>query len=106
MTTSDTQTQKRALKPMESMILGRIDAIRRHEGNVYTRVLTPAPDAYSRPQVIEIRSKTKLGERQEEVRVLCRLGGYTRKPFRYTDKETGEVLSIVPVDHTLDLVED
>jgi len=90
---------------MEVLIKGRIDAVRRHENTRYTRILTPAPDAYSRPQVVEVRSKGALGQRGDEITVTAHLGGYTRKPFRLTDKETGEVTSVTPVDMTLDAVE-
>lgn len=91
--------------PMEVFIKGKIDARRRHESTWYTRMLTPAPDAYSRPQVVEIRSKQKLGEVGDEANVLAKLGGYTRKPFKSTDKDTGEITMVTPVDLTLDAVE-
>lgn len=91
--------------PMEVLVKGKIDARRRHESTWYTRMLTPAPDAYSRPQVIEVRSKQKLGEIGDETTVVCKLGGYSRKPFRSTDKDTGEVTMVTPVDLTLDAIE-
>lgn len=88
------------------VIKGRLEATRRYEGTRYTRVIMAAADAYSRPQVVEIRSKTKLGDQAgEEVTVTCVLGGFTRKPFRVTDKDTGETSMVTPVDMTLDLVE-
>lgn len=92
-------------KPMEVLIVGRLEASRRFEKTVFSRITTPAPDAYSRPQVVEIRSKTKLGDVGEEITVTAKLGGYTRKPFRATDKETGETSMVTPVDMTLDAVE-
>ncbi len=94
-----------AAAPMEVVIRGRIDATRRHEQVRYTRILTPAPDAYSRPQTIEVRSKGQLGSKGEEITVKAKLGGYTRKPFKSTDKETGEITMVTPVDLTLDAVE-
>jgi hypothetical protein len=90
---------------MEVLVKGRIDARRRHDGTHYTRVLTPAPDAYSRPQVVEIRSKQSLGQQGDEIEKLCKLGGYTRKAFRTTDKDTGETSMVTPVDLTLDEIE-
>lgn len=95
----------KAPAPMEVIVKGRIDAKRSHDGTRYTRILTPAPDAYSRPQTVEVRSKANLGDRGDEVTVLCKLGGYTRKPFRSVDKETGETSMVTPVDMTLDAVE-
>ncbi|MDA8445296.1 single-stranded DNA-binding protein [Paracidovorax valerianellae] len=98
-------TQGTKIGPMQVLVKGRIDATRRHEQTRYTRIVTPAPDPYSRPQTVEVRSKAQLGSKGEEVQVLAQLGGYTRKPFRSTDKETGEVTSVTPVDLTLDAVE-
>lgn len=93
------------MKVMQVMIRGRIDASRTHEKTRYTRIVTPAPDPYSRPQTVEIRSKSQLGAKGEEVTVLAQLGGFTRKPFRSTDKESGEVTLVTPVDLTLDAIE-
>lgn len=93
------------IRPMQVMVRGRVDASRSHEGTRYTRITTPAPDAYSRPQVVEIRSKQQLGAKGEEVTVLATLGGFTRKPFKATDKSTGEISMVTPVDMTLDAVD-
>ncbi|MDH4447351.1 MAG: single-stranded DNA-binding protein [Acidovorax sp.] len=104
-TPNETSSTTKAPAFMQVHVKGRIDARRRHEKTTYTRILTPAPDAYSRPQTIEIRSKGTLGQVGDEVIVLAQLGGYTRKPFRSTDKETGEVSTVTPVDMTLDAIE-
>jgi len=90
---------------MQVRITGKIDASRVFDKTRYTRILTPAPDAYSRPQTVEIRSKAALGNRGEEITVTATLGGYTRKPFKSVDKGTGEITMVTPVDLTLDAVE-
>lgn len=84
---------------------GRIEAVRRHEGRVYTRLLQPAADAYSRPAINEIVSKASLGSVGDEVQARCRVGGFARKPYQFTDQQTGEVRRVVPVDNTLEVVE-
>lgn len=91
--------------PLQVFVKGKVEASRRFDGKRYTRIITPAADAYSRPQVVEVRSVAKLGDIGDETEVTCRLGGYTRKPFRSTDKETGETSMVTPVDLTLDAVE-
>jgi hypothetical protein len=91
--------------PMQVLIKGRIDGVRRHEKTTYTRITTPAPDPYSRPQTVEVRSKQRLGQPGDEVAQLATLGGYARKPFRSTDKETGETTMVTPIDMTLDAIE-
>ena len=93
------------IKPMQVLVVGRIEASATNQGKRYTQILTPAQDAYSHPQVVEIRSRQPFGARGDDVQVLAQLGGYKRKPFRATDKETGEVRLVTPVDMTLDLIE-
>lgn len=99
------EEKKHQAVPMQVLVKGRIERKKRHDGHSYTQIITPAKDAYSRPQVVEVRSKSSLGEQGEEVSLTCELGGYPRKPYQFTDKATGEVLKVYPVDMTLDLVE-
>lgn len=99
------QSMPTRLSAMQVAIKGRIETSRVYEGNRYTQIMTPAADQYSRPQLVEVRSKSKLGERGDEVTVTAKLGGYARKPYAFTDKQTGERVTLVPVDHTLDAVE-
>lgn len=86
-------------------VLGRVEDVQRYEGTYRTRIITPAADEYSSPQRLLIRSKTLLGSKEETITVTCRVGGYQRKPYFVTDKETGEVTKVIPVDMTLDHVE-
>ncbi|WP_354684015.1 single-stranded DNA-binding protein [Cupriavidus necator] len=105
MSTAETTVRSTSaqIKPMHVLVRGRIEAQRSHEGTRYTRIMTPAPDAYSRPQIVEIRGKNKLGERGDEVTVTCTLGGYQRKAYQIKNKDTGELETITPVDMTLDV---
>lgn len=86
-------------------VRGRIEATRVYEGVRYTRILTPAADPYSKPAVLEVRSKNLLGAKNEEVSFSAKLGGFTRAPFDITDKKTGEISRILPVVMTLDLID-
>lgn len=90
----------------QMMVRGRVEETRRHGNTSYTRVLCPAADEYSRPQTLEIRSKSRLGQKGDTITQLCLVGGYKRKPFMATDKDTGEQTRVVPVEHTVDAVED
>lgn len=104
MATSEPSTpQKQAFGIV--IVHGRIEEVQRYEGTYRTRIICPAPDSFSSPQKISIRSKTRLGSRDELVTASCRLGGYQRKPYRVTDKETGEQVNVIPVDMTLDFLE-
>jgi hypothetical protein len=91
--------------PAQVLVVGKIQSHRRYDSVSYTRIVMPAADAYSRPETVEVRSKSRLGEKDEEVKVTCRLGGFTRKAYQAKDKETGEIQSIIPVDITLDVIE-
>jgi hypothetical protein len=92
-------------RPMNVVIVGRIEDTKTHEGNRYTRVICPAADAYSKPQIIEIRSKSRIGDKADEGKWTCILGGYMRKPYQVRDEKTGEITKVHPVEMTLDLVE-
>jgi hypothetical protein len=92
-------------KPMQVVIAGRVQKVRRNEGKTYTVVLAPAVDSFSRPTPLEVRSKQRFGEIGEDVKVVCVVGGYGKRPYRYTDKETGETRMVEPIVMTLDLVE-
>lgn len=96
-----------SIKPAHMLVsvLGRIESARSFDGRTFTKLTCPAADAYSKPQVVEVRSSRRLGQRGEEITVSCQLGGYNRKAFESKDRETGEITRVVPVDHTLDLVE-
>lgn len=106
MATAET-TQSTHSKPAFGIVTvhGRVEEVQRYEGTYRTRLICPAPDSFSSPQKISVRSKTRLGSRDELVTATCRLGGYQRKPYRVTDKDTGESMNVVPVDMTLDFIE-
>lgn len=86
-------------------IIGKCLRVRRHEQHVFTAVISPAADEYSRPQIFEIRSKARFCEKDERTDILVRAGGYEGRPYPVTDKETGERRSVTPVNHVFDLVE-
>lgn len=94
-----------AAKPLHVVIAGKITRVRRHEQFFYTTIICPAKDAYSRPSIVEVRSKARFGEREEETKITAELGGYEGKAYPVVDKETGERKTLIPVNLFLDLVE-
>lgn len=90
---------------MEVLVIGKVLRTRRHEQYTYTTVITPAADAYSKPSVVEVRSKQRFAERDEETQFTARLGGYEGRAYRVTDRDTGEQKTLIPVNMYLDLVE-
>jgi len=91
--------------PMRVNVRGRVERMRRYEGTVYTTILTPAKDEYSRPNSIEIRSKGQVGAVGDDVNVFCLLGGFSERPRKWTNTDTGEVRTIHNVRMFLDLVD-
>lgn len=83
---------------------GKVDSVRHHGGNIYTRIISPADDPFSRPDVVEVRSKAPIGLVDKMVTVDCALHGYVRKPYKVTDPQTGEIRVVVPVDYSLEVL--
>lgn len=67
----------------QAFIRGRIIEVRRTDNGCYTAITLPAPDQYSQPQSIEVRSKNLLGRPLEDVSVRVSIGGFRRG---YQDK--------------------
>lgn len=94
-----------AVKSMVVLVAGKVQEVRRHEKTIFTRVIAPAADEYSKPQIVEIRSQQRIGERGDVIKQLCRLGGYEGRPFNAVDKSTGESRTARRCDLTLDAME-
>jgi hypothetical protein len=94
--------------PMMCLVVGRLIQQRRIATNQGARVLSlvaiPSSDPYTSPQVVELESTQKIAEKDDDITVVCRVGGY-RRSFKYTDKETGEVRDVVTADNRLTVVE-
>ena len=92
----------------QTLIAGRIAHKRRistQSGPLHLTLVTmPAPDAYSSPTTVELRSKTPLGDSGEEVRIKCRVGGRARS-YKATDPETGEIRPVRTADISLEVIE-
>lgn len=93
------------LKTRQTHIIGKVLRIRRYQQFTYTTIVCPAADEYSQPQKVELRSDRKFAERDEVASVVAQLGGYEGKPYKYTDKDTGEVTMLTPVTLYLDFID-
>ena len=67
------------LSANQAVIRGRVTEVKSTEDQKYTVISLPAPDAYSKPQVVEVRSKRLLGKPQDDVTVRVAIEGYRRK---------------------------
>lgn len=96
---------KQTKRPMVAFVVGKVTRVRKYEKFNYTTVICPAKDEYSKPAIVEIRSKSRFAETDEKVSVDCELGGYEGKSYAITDRESGERKNLIPVNIYLDLVE-
>ena len=60
-------------------VRGRVEGYKTRAGKRYTRVLVPSVDAYSHPQLVEIRSRSRLGVKDDEISCNCVLRGFQKK---------------------------
>lgn len=100
--------QNQKLELGQAVIKGRLTAARRPQNSDgwWTHLIVlPAPDAYSSPSTVEVLAKRRLGERDDDVQVTVRLGGYKRS-YRATDRETGEQRVVHTADNKLFALED
>lgn len=105
MATATSSPTSLPVRPMEVLVKGKVTHTRRHEKKFYTTITIPAADEYSSPQLVEVRSSSRVGDVDELVSIRARLGGYAGRPFKATDRETGEIRTVRQVQHTVDLVE-
>lgn len=93
------------IKPGQVLVVGRCQLVRK-TGQMFAHlVVMPAPDPYSSPSTVEILSTKRVANKEEDCRILCRLGGYKRN-YRATDKDTGEQTQVLTADIKLFAVED
>lgn len=93
-------------RPMIVLVRGRIASTVVRDQSRFTKIATPAPDEYSHPQVVEIRSPRTWtpGQVGDDIAVTAQLGGWERR-FDYQDRDSGQQRKGSQVNHTLDLVE-
>lgn len=64
----------------------------------------PAPDEFSAPQTLELRSTERLGAEGEDWQGKCRIGGYPRS-YPVVDAETGEKTTVYTAEVNLTVIE-
>ncbi|HRQ14963.1 MAG TPA: single-stranded DNA-binding protein [Promineifilum sp.] len=97
--------QKATIRPGDVLIKGRCISAKR-SGSLYAHlVVLPAPDPYSSPSTVEVLAKTRQADAEQDVSLLCRVGGYKRN-YKTTDRETREVRMVNTADNKLFLIED
>lgn len=91
----NTPAAPQAMKSNQAVVIGKVESKRKHDKFTYTVVLLAAPDPYTRPDVLEVRSRQSIGDVGEQVKCLVTLGGFKRKPFQTEDGRTVQTVSVM-----------
>lgn len=65
-----------SLKVNQIFIHGRIEHVSKFEDKHEHIIVTPAPDAYSKPALMRVNASSLLGGKGDEVKVLCAFNGW------------------------------
>lgn len=65
-----------SLKVNQMFIQGRISHVSKFNDYFEHIIMTPAPDAYSKPSLMRVNASTRLGQKEEDVKVLCSFNGW------------------------------
>jgi len=80
-----------AQTPLVVRICGRVDFVKQAQSkgkpSFLTLIKTPAPDPFTSPSTVEVRSGVRIGSVGEEVELFCNLKGY---PQSGVSEKTGE----------------
>lgn len=100
--------QGRKLQANQGFITGRIFSRRRintQQGHLYLTVLKlPAPDQYSHPATVELRSTFQLGDVDSDWSGPVQLGGMPNS-YDQQDKETGDRTRIISARNEYTVIE-
>lgn len=92
----------------QAYLAGRLGSRRKYKTKDGVRwfqlLLTPAPDPYSMPQVVELKSVQALGEEGSDWSGPCRIGGYPNN-FETKPDADGVVTQVKSAYNVLEVVE-
>lgn len=94
-----------SIKPGQVMVIGKLAAVRKAGQQWLHLIVMPSADAYSSPSTVEVGASGRLGQKDDEVKVLCKLSGY-RRSYKSVDQETGESRQVQTADNRLFAVEE
>lgn len=101
------QAKQHSVQINQGFVAGRLGARRTmnfKEGKRYLQLLmTPAPDPYSMPSVVELKSTASLGAEGDDWSGYVRIGGYPNN-YEATNKD-GEIQQVRSARITLEVVE-
>lgn len=94
-----------SIKDGQVLIAGKISLVRKSGQKWIHLIVMPSQDSYSSPSTVEVSATSRLGDKDDDCKVLCRVAGY-RRSFIATDRETGEERTVYTADNRLFALED
>ena len=99
---------KPSLPSQQAQLSGRIVSRRKINTKNGPQIITiaklPAPDEFTSPQTVELRSLGSIGAAGEDFSCIVQVGGYGRSD-KSVDAETGEQRQVQTADNSLTVVE-
>lgn len=90
------------------LLRGRISGVRSisgRDGQIWLTLVTlPAVDEFTRPPLVEIQSRQRIGKMGDDFHGACVLGGYANN-YETKDRETGEMTAVRSARMTLILAD-
>jgi len=105
MTQAAVQNLPTTIKPGQVLIAGKIALVRKSGQKWIHLVVMPSQDSYSSPSTVEISATGRLGDKDDDCKVVCRVAGY-RRSYKATDQETGEQRTVYTADNRLYAIEE
>lgn len=94
-----------SIKAGQVLIAGKISLVRKSGQKWIHLIVMPSQDSYSSPSTVEVSASARLGDKDEDCKVLCRVAGY-RRSYKATDQETGEQRTVYTADNRLFALDD
>lgn len=94
-----------SIKPGQVLVVGRLAGARKAGQQWLHLIVMPSADSYSSPSTVEVGASARLGDKDDEIKVLCKLAGY-RRSYKQQDQATGESRTVQTADNRLYAVEE
>jgi hypothetical protein len=80
-----------SLKVNQMCVQGRIEHVSKYEDRFEHIVITPAADEYSKPSLIRVTAESRLGQKGDDVKVVCTFNGWANN---YQNKNNDPVKDV------------
>jgi hypothetical protein len=89
---------------LRTIVSGLVTKRRKFRDTFETVITAAAPDEYTAPTPLLVRSEFPIGKVGDKIAVQCRVGGFRGRAYDWRDKDSGEVRRVEPYHVTLDAI--